>query len=193
PFLFVVANEALGALLECLCASSCDDGGTALRMLVGDRINAIEPELACRARTLTSFRQCEQPNWTEAHVAVVAVGGVSINPLFRAALGDAKVEAATVGIHARLLRALDLEARQSVKCSNHLHGLPAIRPAHSRTTDTDRRRQTRQDGGRTTCTDTTGISTMLAYVAGRPRFRQAGLERLPRLFGEADKGLGRRH
>src|SRR6516225_3753056 len=34
PFLFVVANEALGALFECLCASSCDDGGAALRMLV---------------------------------------------------------------------------------------------------------------------------------------------------------------
>src|SRR6516164_6030126 len=94
PFLFVVANEALGALFECLCASSCDDGGAALRMLVGDRIDAIEPELARRARTLTSFRQREQANWTEAHVAVVAVSGVSINPLFRAPFGDAKVEAA---------------------------------------------------------------------------------------------------
>ena len=77
PFLFVIANEALGALLECLGASSCDDGSAALRMLVGDRVDTVEPELARRARTLASFRQREQMKRTKSHVTVVAVGGCS--------------------------------------------------------------------------------------------------------------------
>src|SRR6516225_3743473 len=65
--------------------------------------------------------------------------------------------------------------------------------AHSWTVDTERRRQTRQDRGSTRCPDITDIFTMLADVAGRPRYRRVGLERLHGLFGEADDALGRKH
>src|SRR5262249_33653899 len=73
PFLFIVANVAFCALLECHRAGGGDEGSAALCALVGDWVDVVETELTSRTRALASLRQREQAKRAETHVSVVAV------------------------------------------------------------------------------------------------------------------------
>src|SRR5262249_32440110 len=95
-----------------------------LRVLVSDRIKAVEAQLAGLPRPLARLGEGEHMHRTDAHVARAAVGDVPVNPLLAAALGNPEVEAAAVGVHAGRLRLLHLERREPVECPRHCPRAP---------------------------------------------------------------------
>src|SRR5262249_4423298 len=84
-----------------------------------DRVDTFMAQPASIQGLSAGLLQLIERGRSEAHPPRPTVQHVPKHPTLRAVVGDAQIKPATVAVHARLLRFLDLERRQLVHHTRH--------------------------------------------------------------------------
>src|SRR5262245_48137233 len=85
-------------------------------------LNRVNPIVSLKSEPGSSIARLGEPDGvqrTNSHPARSTVQHEPENPVFRAAVRHAQIEAAAVGVHAGSLRFVHLERRQPTNCSRH--------------------------------------------------------------------------
>src|SRR5262249_52432623 len=84
-----------------------------------DRIDPVVPLKSEACRSIARLGEPDGVQRSDSHPARPTVQHEPENPVLRAAVRHAQIEAAAVGVHAGSLRFVHLERRQPTNCSRH--------------------------------------------------------------------------
>src|SRR5262249_41662157 len=105
---------------ECDCFGRLCHSSGPPRVLVGDRVDPIKPQLARLSRPLSRLGEVKGVAGAEAHVPQAAGGDITENPLFRSALGNAQIQTAASAIHGAAFRFSNFESAEAIECPCYL-------------------------------------------------------------------------